>query len=205
MSLLWTTAMPWHQMPDDAPRTPLSVRHSGFAGYVGPGDNEELKDMTMPSMSPSEMQHIEEHDAYPSTYKQRHRDRYEKAKANLTDEDMPDVEDPRLFHFMRHQMPKTQGNDWDYAYADLTRPVYATQSHVAKEHIERYKNNPDSPQHWTDKTSVPLMVTHEGRTHVADGHHRVAAGIARGETEMPVFHLNLDRHYVPGYDDEDHQ
>lgn len=196
MSLLWTLAMPWHQMPGDEPRTPISVRHAGFAGYVGSGDNEELKDMTMPSQSPSTRQFIEDNNAYPEAYKQLHRERYEKAKANLTDEDMPDHEDPRLYHFMRgrYEVP------WSSGLVDTTEvPIHATQSHVAKEHIARYDHNPDQRDN-NDQDSLPVLVKHQDRWHAMDGHHRIASGIARGEKNLPVQYFDLDNHYLMGYD-----
>jgi hypothetical protein len=196
MSLLWITAMPWHQMPGDSPRTPVSVRHAGFASYVGAGDNADLHEMTAPSMTPEQMQYTEEHNDYTPSYKQEHRERYEKAKANLTDEDMPDHEDPRLYHFMRggYKVP------WKVGLVDTTEvPIHATQSHVASEHVQRYTEHPDDRDHWGTE-SLPVLVKHQDRWHAMDGHHRIAAGIARHEKDLPVQYFDLDDHYLMDYD-----
>jgi hypothetical protein len=204
MSFLWTTAMAWEQLPGDPERTPVSVRHAGFAGYVGPADDKDLREFTAPSITPSVHFHIKQYGRPPQDYIDEHRERYQKAKANLTDEDIPDIQDPRLHHFMRtsHKKPV----EWRGASLDLTKqPIYATQSHVAREHIQRYTDDPSSGMHNPDQGSEdPVIVTHEGRIHVGDGHHRVAAALARGETHLPVWHFDLDGHYMPDYDDKDH-
>lgn len=196
MSLLWTQAMPWHQMSGDEPRTPISVRHAGFAGYVGAGDNEDLKEMTAPSITPSVHFHIKKNKRPPQHYIDEHRERYEKAKANLTDEDIPDHEDPRLYHFMRsgYKVP------WNYGTVDTTEvPIHATQSHVAKEHIDRYDENPHGLDDYGEE-SLPVLVKHQDRWHAMDGHHRIASAIGRGEKNLPVQYFDLDNQYMMDYD-----
>jgi len=201
MSLLWVQGMAWYQMPDDEPKTPVSVRHAGYAGYVGPGDDEDLKTEVAPSITPSVFRYKKMHGEPPQAYQDEHRERYEKAKANQTAEDVPDIEDSRLHHFIRHTPKKIEFEPYSL---DLSRPVYATQSHVAREHIQRYLDDPDSQHQGHNESEYPVVVTHEGRMHAGDGHHRIAAALARGDSHIPAWHFNLDRHYIPGYDDEDH-
>jgi hypothetical protein len=100
---------------------------------------------------------------------------------------------------------------------NLRQPVWATQSHVAREHIDRYKANPnDTSAHVKQYGNVPgrdymgeehpMFVTHQGRLHCIEGHHRVAAALERGDKEIIAHHFNLDEHpqfeYGEG-DDED--
>ncbi len=211
MSALWITAthhtaMPWSQNPDEPDYTPLSVKHAGFVGYVGSGDDEDLKELTLPTPTRSDMRYLMHNDDWPHAYHQRHQEATEKAKANLTHEDAPDIEDPRLHHFLRHHFGDQ--HLWQPGTADLTKPVYATQTHVAQEHLNRYRDNPSAPVHGAETRGVdadaPMLVTHEGRTHAIEGHHRIAAGIERGDRSMPAWLFNLDHHYMPGYDGEDH-
>lgn len=210
MSLLWTravqhTAMSWNQPPDEPAYTPISVRHAGYAGYVGAGDDEDLREQTLPTPTRSDMRYLIHNDDWPESYHQRHHEATEKAKANLTHEDMPDVEDPRLHHFLRHHFGEQ--HLWSPSTVDLTKPVYATQTHVAQEHLDRYRKNPNAAVHGAESRGVdadaPMLVTHEGRTHAIEGHHRIAAGIERGDTELPAWHFNLDNHYMPEYDGQD--
>jgi len=210
MTLLWTRAvrhhaMPWNQHPDEPPYTPISVRHAGFAGFVGAGDDEHLREMALPEPTRSDMRYLMHNEDWPEGYKRRHQGAVEKLKAGLTHEDIPDIEDPRLHHFLRHHF--NEHWLWKPGTVDLTKPLYATQSHVAKEHLDRYRKNPGAPVHNAEYRSVdaeaPMIVTHEGRQHAIEGHHRLAAGIERGETQMPVWHFDLDNHYMPSYDGRD--
>lgn len=212
MSLLWVSAafhkeaMPWYQNPDEPAYTPVSVRHAGYAGYVGAGDDEHLRDATMPDSTRSEMRYFMHTGEWPESYSKRHDEAFEKAKANLTHEDQPDIEDPRLHHFLRHHFGEQ--HLWHPATIDLRNPIYATQSHVAQEHLDRYRNDPQANVNEHETRGVdadaPMTVMHEGRVHAIEGHHRLAAGIERGDTEMPVWHFDLDSHYMPDYDNEDH-
>lgn len=210
MTLLWAqavqhVAMPWNQHPDEPAYTPLSVRHAGFAGYVGAGDDEDIRDMAQPAPTRSDMRFLHHNGTWPDQFKQRHDEATEKLKANLGHEDIPDIEDPRLFHFLRQHF--NEQRLWKPGTVDLTKPLYATQSHVAQEHLDRYRKDPSAPVHDAEWRGVdadaPMVVTHEGRQHAIEGHHRLAAGIERGETQMPVWHFNLDNHYMPSYDGRD--
>jgi hypothetical protein len=209
MSLLWTQAMPWMQHPEDPKYTPVSVKKAGFAGYVSPGGNEDVKEWTTPDSTPSEFSHLMQHDDWPSSYKKRHQRAQDDYAANMSDEDKPDHEDPRLFHFMTHHYSKQ--HLFHPATADTTEfPIYATQTHVAQEHLNKYHQNPRSETHMTGGgvgNDAPVLVTSEGRVHATDGHHRLSVAIARGEKNLPVWHLDLDNHYMPdndGHDEEEH-
>lgn len=210
MGLLWSQAvrhmaMPWTQHPNEPEYTPVSVRHAGYAGYVGSGDDKDLKEFTEPPVTRSEDAYWARHNELPQKYHDRHQDAFEHAKSWLTDEDKPDIDDSRLHHFRRHHW----GEEYHYKpdTVDLTRPIYATQTHVAQEHMDRYRANAHAPVHNQEyrglDADAPIVVTHEGRRHVIDGHHRIAAGIGRGDTAMPVLHFNLDHHYMPDYDGRD--
>lgn len=211
MSLLWTNAamrkraMPWHQAPDEPQRTPISVRRVGYAGFVGAGDDEHLRDMALPPATHSEMRFLHHTDEWPESYTNRHERALRHLKANLTEDDHPDIEDPRLHHFLRHHFGEQYL--WKPGTVDLTKPLHATQSHVAQEHLDKYRDNPAADVHEAEWRGVdadaPMTVTHEGRTHAIEGHHRLAAGMERGETSMPAWTFNLDNHYMPDYDGKD--
>lgn len=207
MSLLWKDAarhqgMAWNQHPDEPPYTPVSVRHAGYAGFVGAGDDEQLREMALPAATRSDMRYFMHNEDWPDQYKRRHEEAVEKLKANLTDEDVPDIDDPRLHHFLRHHF--NEQRLWKPGSVDLTQPVYATQSHVAQEHLDRYRDNPQAAVHEAEWRGIdadaPMVVKHEGRTHAIEGHHRIAAGIERGDTSMPAWTFDLDSHYMPSYD-----
>lgn len=123
-------------------------------------------------------------------------------------EDVADIEDPRLHHFIRNHRRYDSDDLFEPSVADTTTfPIYATQTHVAKEHFDKYRADPRAATHVSSDGSGsadPVLITHEGRVHAADGHHRLAAAIARGDTELPVWHVNLDRLHMPDYDGEDH-
>lgn len=207
MTLLWSRAvrhqaMPWFQHPEEPRRTPVSVRNAGYAGYVGAGDDEQLRELALPDHTPSEMRHLLETDEDTESFKKRHDEATEKLKAGLTHEDIPDIEDPRLHHFIRNHF--NEQRLWKPGSIDLTQPVYATQSHVAKEHLDRYRNDPNAAVHDAEYRGIdadaPMVVKHEGRMHAVEGHHRIAAGIERGETSLPAWVVDLDSHYMPAYD-----
>lgn len=183
-------------------------------------DDDAYSDSS-PDPTPEEAAHYEEHGEYPESFDERHYSAYEKAKEEnrkIKDEDLPDIHDPTLRRFVNNR-----GGDTDFWMQhgerkpiSLKGPVHATQSHVSQTHIDRYLNNP------TDKTDRqhgmgtwqagrylgdegPMFVTHQGRLHATEGHHRVAAALARGDHSILGWHYDLDKD--PGGhigSDEDH-
>lgn len=204
MSSLWTRAMPWIQHPEDPPHTPVPVKHGGFAGYVGPGTDEDVSTWATPAHTPSELRHLIHHDVWPSSFRDRHERAQDELRATMTKDDVADIEDPRLFHFMNHHY--SDQRKFREATADTTAyPIYATQTHLSKEHLGRYRSDPHGTADMTGGIGAhaPVLITHEGRVHAADGHHRLSAAIERGETELPVWHFDLDHFHMPEYDGQD--
>ena len=100
MALLWVQAMAWHDgsglKHDEA--QPISVRHAGFKGYVGSGDDwqygsepegddkdkfdENLYEDTTPEPTAHEQRHYDKHGEYPDSHYERHDKAYAKAVAD---------------------------------------------------------------------------------------------------------------------------
>lgn len=202
MSLLWTQAMPWIQRPKDPKYTPVPVRKAGFAGYVTGNVDDDVYGLAMPKPTPSEVDHFRKYDAVPSTMERRHEEAMDHYRTHgLPEEERADHEDPRLFHFMEHHYH--HGDLFEPASVDTTEtPIYATQTHVAKEHLDKYRRNADASPHDAD-APAPVLITHQGRVHAADGHHRLSAAMERGDRDLQVWHLNLDNLHMPDYDGED--
>jgi hypothetical protein len=204
--------------------TPVSVRHAGFAGLVGDRErdeemreargedqdhdsfDEDLYDESAPEPTEEEQAHYEEHGEHPESYYERRDQAYADALRRKQAEDEPDHDDPDLMRFVGNHgsnadLWKKHGT---FGPVDVRKPVYATQSHVAKEHIERYLKNPrDTAWHtqlYGDNgqgylgDEHPMFVTHEGRLHATEGHHRIAAALVRGDSHVHGWHFNLDEH-----------
>lgn len=113
-----------------------------------------------------------------------------------------DHDDPKLHIFVSsHGWNKELWRQYgELGRIDLTEPVYATQSHVSQTHVDKYRANPYAGVHQPSDSGPylgdehPLFVTHEGRLHVTDGHHRVAAALQRGDQSIHGWHYNLDKH-----------
>ncbi|SRR6266568_361641 len=228
MTNLWVQAMAWSEDTmggrDTRKYTPVHVRQAGYAGVVGdheddremaeeakPGDHfdEDLWDEHAPDPTSHEQRHYEEHDEYPESYDERHDVAYGQAKQRRDEEAARspyDHEDPELRHFIGQHGSNTRlwHDRGRSGKISLRQPVYATQTHVAREHIDRYKTNPNAtgrhqtyfPQAGQDYlgSEHPLFVTHQGRLHVIEGHHRVAAELERGSPHMYGHHFSLDEH-----------
>lgn len=185
--------------------------------------DEDKWDETSPEPTHEEQQHFEEHDEYPESHHERHEQAYQDAVDKKRQEDVPDHEDPELHAFIGEHGTDTPlwQSKGHLGKVDLTGPVYATQSHVNQHHIDRYQADPHDESHDSrtnpgaaktrEKFGLepyladkhPMFVTHEGRLHVTDGHHRVAAALQSGQKSIIGWHYNGDKHGLPGYDDED--
>jgi hypothetical protein len=224
MSNLWVHAMAWHQEPGDSVKhDAIPVKHAGFAGYVDDserraeleegqdhdegGFDEDLHDEVSPEPTHEEERHMEEHGYYPDSYDERHDQAYNHALQKRKDEDTPDIEDPGLIHFIgQHGSDRALWqNKGSLGMVSLKdKPVYATQTHVSKQHVERYLHNPhDLTAHQMQygrgavdhlANDAPVFVTHEGRLHTIEGHHRIAAAMQAGQDKIHAWHFNLDKH-----------
>lgn len=236
MSLLWKNAaafqhesMAWHVAPGEEhiAQHAKSVRHAGFAGYVGRGDDdddygeeqshggfdEDLWDDSTPEPTSSQQRHYEEHDEYPQSYEDAHEEAYGRAQDAKNRENEPDYEDGPLHRFVGEHGQNT--HHWQqhatYGAVNLKQPVYATQSHVSQMHIDKYHHDPGAMSHHKMKYNpggqsdylgdgAPMFVTHEGRLHATEGHHRTAAALQRGDDHIMGWHYDADKHGFP--DDE---
>lgn len=180
------TAAPWFDQGDIARPRPKSVRRAGFKGFVA--DKSWIRD------------HVD------GPY------------ATNNPADVPDHIDDHLSHFVTAHAPNW--SVWDqhgeHGNVDLSKGVYATQSHVSQYHIDRYKRNPKAtpwamkddpdPIHTDDYPGHyhPMFVTHQGRLHAIEGHHRVGAALQQGEGSIEGLHYNLDEHPIvtnrPGHE-----
>jgi ribosomal protein S18 acetylase RimI-like enzyme len=212
--------MTWIDMGLSADQAkPRSVRRAGFKGYVAGSDweeqeeenghghsdlDEDLYDQVRPNPTSHEQKHYDLHDEYPDSFYDRHDKAYGDAIERRHKENIPDHIDDHLGHFVAEHSVDRQ--TWGRARKiNLSKGVYATQSHVGQFHVDRYRNNPKDTS-WHSQTGGqtgdyaaekhPLFVTHRGRLHCIDGHHRVAAALQDGKTEMVGYHHNLDEHPV---------
>jgi 8-oxo-dGTP pyrophosphatase MutT (NUDIX family)/GNAT superfamily N-acetyltransferase len=199
-----------------------SVRHAGFKGYVGQSNwdedegerephefDEDLYDRVSPEPTDEEQSHYEQHDEYPDSYYERHGQAYEDARAEMSKEDEPDHEDDHLHHWIAEH--SADSKEWTKhakqpQQIDMTKGVYATQSHVGQFHIDRYIHGGGDEPSWHSQSgghagdylgeSHPLFVTHQGRLHAIEGHHRVAAALQRGDSHIEGWHHDLDKHPI---------
>lgn len=121
----------------------------------------------------------------------------------------PDAEDPELMHFLReHGTNRKLWHDKGRTgKVNIRQPVWATQAFVAREHVDKYKSDPGAAGHREQTGGAeglpgddhPMFVTHHGRLHVSEGHHRVAAELEQGTREMHGGHFNLDEHPQYGH------
>lgn len=109
---------------------------------------------------------------------------------------------PAVDRFMDEHGP-LDNDVWErhgsFSPIDLTMPVYATQSHLSRKHLDKY-----GPGQVREHEPVsggfmrylgedgPMVVTHQGAHYVLDGHHRVGAALERGEPKVNAWNLDLD-------------
>lgn len=160
---------------------PLSVKHAGFKGFVGDSETHDYH---------KEVAHDQGQFLDPV-------------------EDTPDHIDDHLSHFAREHGSR---EDWEKGggkimHVDLRPGVYATQSHVSQFHINRYLHAPNDKAWYLHSEpdahddgyighGHPLFVTHQGRLHAIEGHHRIGADLAKGQTHSLAWHFDLDKHPV---------
>lgn len=238
MALLWSQvaaqqreAMAWHSDPKDVkkgidPSKAIPVKKAGFAGYVGESEDrrsdygedpvehefdEDRWDDTTPEPTEHEQAHYDKHGEYPDEHHERHEQAYQEATDKHEAESAPDHEDDDLHEFTAEHGSDTSlwQNKAKLGKVDLSKGVYATQSHVHPAHIDRHEvDDGQTPWHAGGGSDYlghkhPMFVTHEGRLHVTEGHHRVARALARGDTHMEGWHYDGDKHGLPGYGEED--
>lgn len=107
---------------------------------------------------------------------------------------------PAVDHFM-NTYGTLDNETWEhhggFRPIDLTMPVYATQSHVSRKHLDKYgpgEVKEHSPVGGMDYLGEhgPMVVTHQGAHYVLDGHHRVGAALERGDQKIHAWNLDLD-------------
>ena len=231
MSNLWVQAMAWHTDTlggrDTQHYTPIHVKQAGYAGVVGdheddkemaeetgqnkPDDewNEDDWDEAAPDPTSHEQRHYEEHDEYPESLDVRHEHAYQQLRTRKAEEAAKspyDHEDPELRHFVSEHGSNTRlwHDKGRSGKIDLRQPVYATQTHVAREHLDKYHANPNATGHHQTYfpkaggdylgSEHPMFVTHQGRLHVIEGHHRVGAELEKHSPHIYGHHFNLDEH-----------
>lgn len=261
MSLLWRTAMAWHDGSGTAEEMGAKPsRSAGFKGYVGyegwemnepenenlDGFDEDLWDKVRPAPLKNEKPNRD--GDLPPSHHRRHEQAYLDALEKRNAESEPDIEDDDLHDFVRSHGSNTSlwQNKGTLGKVDISKGVYATQSHVGQKHIDRYLANPDEetwhrktfptkppvyyddgkppkglrgpnfdsakwdrehprrqvePAHYLGDES-PMFVTHQGRLHCTEGHHRVAAALQRGDTHIVGWHYDGDKHGLPRYDED---
>lgn len=189
----------------------------GHGGHEDEFD-EDMWDRVAPEPTHEEQHHMDEHGEYPDSYYERHDEAYGEAQHRKAQEDEMDHDDPELHHFIGEHgsnsaLWKEKGTFGKVNIKD--QPVYATQSHVNQQHIDHYTASPGDISHSMRNTpgygqrhaqdpyladEHPMFVTHEGRLHVTDGHHRVAAALQSGQKHIMGWHYDGDEQ---GFPDED--
>jgi hypothetical protein len=212
-------------------QTAKHVRNAGFAGHVDhdadtraeynegqsgedEGFDEDLHDQAHEqARTPRDQQHYDRHGDYPESYWDRQGEAYDRLKNQKAREEEPDHEDNALMRFIGNHGTNTA--HWHqhgtYGAVSLKQPVYATQSHVSQAHIDKYLVDPGAMSHHKSKypsstsnylgDGAPMFVTHEGRLHTTEGHHRTAAALQRGDSHIMGWHYDADHH--GGFPDED--
>lgn len=222
MSNLWVHAMPWRNLPGEAHRDTPSVRDAGFKGYVGASYHddhysdkdsksdwdEDVYDEAAPEPKTHQLHHMEQHGDYPQSYYDAHDKAYEKGMEKKHSEDKPDHTDDDLHMFIGEH--GANSDLWKakatHGPVDIRKGVYATQSHVSRTHLDKYKANPQARTHAQGHddylgSHTPLFVTHQGRLHAIEGHHRVGAALERKDAFISGWHYDADKHGFP----EDHE
>lgn len=194
--------------------------HGGYGGHEDEFD-EDLWDHVAPHPTHEEKRHMDEHGEYPDSYHERHDEAYGEAQHRKAQEDEMDHDDPDLHRFIGEHgsnaaLWKEKGTFGKVNIKD--QPVYATQSHVNQQHIDHYTASPGDISHSMRNTpgygkthaqnpyladEHPMFVTHEGRLHVTDGHHRVAAALQSGQKHIMGWHYDGDEHGFPDEDGDD--
>lgn len=167
--------------------------------------DDDLYESVRPEPTPEEEAHNEEHGEYPDEYYDRHHEAYKNGLAARKQEDEPDHDDPELMRFVRNHGSNT--SLWrkygELKPIDLTQPIHATQSHVSQTHIDRYRRNPgDISDHAHTYgeggreylgEEAPMFVTHRGKLHTTEGHHRTAAALQQHWPHITGWHYDLDK------------
>lgn len=88
----------------------------------------------------------------------------------------------------RHKAKEKYDNSHTRKKMSIT-DLHATQPFVRTNDVEKLKNKiaEHDPKHIH-------VVTHKGNHYVADGHHAVMAAKLRGDKEVEVRHIDLDKH-----------
>lgn len=220
MSNLWTQAMPWQVHPGEEHMADaaMHVKDAGFAGFVQSSMyhrihkgteapfNHKVWNQVEPEPSDHDFHHFDQHGEFSPEHAKRHQEAYDHAMAHEQARDTPDHHDNELAMFQRSTavFPETWHNFGTKGPVDIkSKPVWATQSHVNQAHVDRYRKNAGDKS-WYEQTGGistgyegtkhPLFVTHKGRLHVIEGHHRVAAALQRGDTHIHGWHFNMDEH-----------
>lgn len=181
--------------------------------------DENLRDETSPEPTPEEAAHEEEHGEYPESLDERHDAAYEKAFHEKRQKELPDHHDDDLMNFISgHSTDSIHWHDkGTFGPVSLKGPVYATQSHVSQTHLDKYHSDPEAKTDRMDKfhpdqhgmvsdyvgDKAPLFVTHQGRLHTIEGHHRVAAALQRGDSHINAYHYDADQHGFPKDEDDE--
>lgn len=69
---------------------------------------------------------------------------------------------------------------------DLSQPIHGFETHANPDHVEHLMNHPEAVK------GPATVMKHKGKFHVMDGHHRIAAGLMRGDSHHPVNLIDLD-------------
>lgn len=135
---------------------------------------------------------------------------------------------PEMYTFGRRiPLFPQRWHDMDKEKVDLSQPIHAMQPFVHKYHLEKYLDDPHADTETKEKysgadeqtrkaidhypfTHHPGFIKYQGRMHVVDGHHRVAAALMRGDSHIEGKVYDADKHGFPadhtlehGWTDED--
>lgn len=177
--------------------------------------DEDLHDEVRERHSTPEIEaHYDEHGEYPPKHEEKVDNAYQDAFHQKLRDDAPTHHDDDLMDFTSHHGHNNEL--WQHKKIDLKQPIFATQSHVSQTHLDKHHANPGGGEVYDkDPTTpngtphrylgneAPMFVTHEGRMHVTEGHHRVAAALQRGDSHIHGWHFDGDEHGLPGDPDQE--
>lgn len=218
MSTLWTQAMAWSNLPGERHHDTPSVRNVGFKGFVGSSFHddhysdhdskahwdEDAYDEAAPEPTTRQFKHHDKHGDFPQSYYDAHDRNYGEVLKKKKAEDKPDIVDDDLHMFIREHGANSElwKNKAHLGPVDMSKGVHATQTHVSRTHLDKYHANPQAEVHHAGHgeylgSHTPLFVTHQGRLHAIEGHHRVGAALERGDKSIHAWHYDADKHGFP--------
>lgn len=85
---------------------------------------------------------------------------------------------------------KEHQNPEDMWSMPASEELHTTQGSLDKSGIRHFIDHPNNPEHWKEGEGydAPQVYSHQGKTWIYEGHHRIMASRLRGEHSIKVHH-----------------